>query len=267
MTFTNSQSEYVKRRKKTSIIPAILLLTTIALGATSPNKQYLTDPVNVFKFISIEDSTKITEDSTKAKHYIGELYAGGVVVRIPLGSTPGLIVSLADLTYGGERFFTWYPKGNNPDILIDTHLHPGHSDGKKNTDAIIKVYGNTVNPYAATLCTNYSIIMNNKNYDDWFLPSIHQLRTVVRAAEILELVLDNQDSDSLTYSLKALPHDSYVVALPFENCFGQYWSSTEASYASVLCEWYYFDHKRDEHGVRSDKECLHKVRAVREFTE
>ncbi len=101
-------------------------------------------------------------------HFIGENYGGGIVFYVYDNGQHGLIAATADQStgirwYGG----TW----TNTRARAD-----GVGAGLKNTAIIIANQGPVDgNPFAATVCNEYSVTVAGVTYGDWYLPSKHEL--------------------------------------------------------------------------------------------
>lgn len=166
------------------------------------------------------------------KHYIGELFGGGIVFWIDQTSEHGLIASLNDID--GGNGIVW---SNIDDIEIGTSAQ-NHYDGKGNSTAIIGQSGHTSG--AAQLCSDYS----NDGFTDWYLPSILELKQTENALLIINNVLSN-DGDATTNTI---------------NVKTKYWSSTE--YNNSLA-WFYFNYGGGSpYQYKND---TYRVRAVRAF--
>jgi hypothetical protein len=113
-------------------------------------------------------------------HTIGESYGGGIVFYVYDGGQHGLIASTADQS-AGIRWFGAISNNN------DSHARAnGIGAGLKNTSIILANQGNLDgNPFAATICNEYSVSVAGLTYGDWYLPSKYELnllylqRTVV----------------------------------------------------------------------------------------
>jgi hypothetical protein len=130
------------------------------------------------------------------KHYIGELFGGGIVFHVykdANGEEHGLILSLEDLGTG----ITWGLYGT------DVQNCESYINGSSNTDAIMQAGGSASD--AAGLCYNY----NGGGMSDWYLPALH------------ELVLIYQNIYTLDKKLEQTPGATTLTALKI------YWSSTE----------------------------------------
>jgi hypothetical protein len=101
-------------------------------------------------------------------HYIGESYGGGIVFYVYDNGQHGLIAATADQSpairwYGGSNTFT-------------RARAEGVGAGLKNTSIIIANQGAVDgNPFAATVCNEYSVTVDGVTYGDWYLPSKHEL--------------------------------------------------------------------------------------------
>ncbi len=144
--------------------------------------------------------------STRSRHYVGELFGGGVVFWVDHTGQHGLIVSMGML---GMRYYWTSPPNFNKSIGITAE---NLWNGESNTQAITNQAGSS-GMYAARRCASYK----NKDYgtgifEDWYLPSITELTTLWKNLYIVNKVLDTDKNTN-----------TYIVPLY------TYWSSTEAS--------------------------------------
>lgn len=140
----------------------------------------------------------------KSKHYIGELYGGGIVYYVYDDGAHGLIASLDDL---GGGPVAWGLYG------VDVNNCENYLDGATNTASIIAAGGQSGD--AAGLCNGYSA----GGFTDWFLPSVYELRQMDQALLTINPILEN-DGNSLTN-----PIDVGGIS----SNSGFYWTSTEAN--------------------------------------
>jgi hypothetical protein len=147
-----------------------------------------------------------TAEKLKSKeplHFIGELYGGGIVFWTTPDGQHGLITSLYDLDYGNG--VPWSNISNTGVGMVARDYY----NGLTNTSAIINQSGHITS--AAKLCDDYS----NEEFDDWYLPSIFELRQLMDEAILINHILTN-DGNSST---KPMNFSSNI----------KYWSSTEYS--------------------------------------
>jgi hypothetical protein len=110
--------------------------------------------------------------SSGGVHTIGEPYGGGKVFYLYDGGKHGLIAAIADQGTG----IRWY--GGS---YTNTRARgDGVGAGLKNTAIIIANQGSfDGNPFAATVCNEYSVTETvggiATTYGDWYLPSRHEL--------------------------------------------------------------------------------------------
>ena len=154
---------------------------------------------------------------------IGDLYGGGIIFYVDSTGQHGLIAALADQSTGA----TWY----NGSYVLTGATGEAVGTGDDNTNLILDKQG--FGTYAAAIARLY----NGGEYNDWYLPSIDELK----------LIYDNLHNIVL-----------------FGN--GYYWSSTEIELYNAYC--YSFAATEDpelgrmiiEHKSRS-----YFVRAIRAF--
>lgn len=157
-------------------------------------------------------------------HYIGELYGGGIIVSLwgENGSEHGLIASLTDL---GTAISQSSIPLNNGAFSI--------SDGMSNTMDFIA--NDPVNIHPARLCRDY----NGGGFNDWYLPSMDELRLIYIAKSIVNSILP------MSGKLKPISFDGLESL--------HYWSST------ILWSQNFYDYTR-----RSPSDNTN-IRAVRKF--
>jgi len=137
------------------------------------------------------------------KHYVGEVYGGGVVFdtwKDDKGTEHGLVVALNDQS---DSIF-W----SNKDTLAIGPAAQSVWNGAANVSAVITQRGHSLS--AALLCKNYA----GGGFHDWYLPSVSELN----------LLFDNRDKIK-----KALGKAS-------GHLLGQYiyWTSTELSASNAF---------------------------------
>ncbi len=161
-----------------------------------------------------------------AKHYIGELYGGGIVVAFwnISGVEHGLIASLTDVSAGSA----W---SNVTSVLIGATAG-SVIDGQSNTNAIIAQPGHTAS--AAKLCDDYI----SGGFSDWYLPAAWELNQCYNQVFVINLVLG---ANGFQYN-------------------GFYWCSTEVNSVSAFSRFIYNGIANAE-----PKSNAYTVRAVRKF--
>jgi hypothetical protein len=171
------------------------------------------------------------------KHYLGELYGGGVIFYLNSTGQHGLICSMIDLSSG----ICWIPKAFQTVLIGPT----AQSDwnGYNNTLAIISHAGQG-NTYAAGLCSIYTNADYSTGiYNDWYLPAIDELNKLLHARYEVNKTLDDDGNPETTALVKDF-----------------YWSSTEYNNGGALYFSFY-------NGIQDgfNKHDTYLVRAVRAF--
>jgi hypothetical protein len=171
-----------------------------------------------------------TADSLITKHYVGELYGGGVVFYVDHTGNHGLICSEVEMGY--------MPWSNvaSANIGIDNQLGQGLFNGKVNSEAIVSQPGHTTS--AAKACLDYV----NENYgtgiyDDWYLPSQGEFLLLWNNSMLVQKAL-SKDTNPNTWF-----YDNY------------YWTSTESDQNQgrlfYFCYGYFgWDLKTNNYSVR-----------------
>ena len=153
-------------------------------------------------------------NATTFKHYIGELWGGGIVYEVykdSAGTEHGLIVSLKDLDTS---------KWSNIDTAQVGPAAQSESDGKANTQAIINQVGHITS--AALICDTTTI----GGQTDWYLPSLGELMSLYTKRFILNKVL-----------LKVFGVD--LIYKEAKKNYQQYWNSTEQSTGYIILSNYF----------------------------
>lgn len=217
-----------------------------AIHAHSADK--LTSPINESDPLYAHSSASgITQVDTanwrdlvnQHKHYIGELYGGGIVYWVTPDGQHGLIVSKHDLIEGKK--VKWDPR---PDPQKGIPGARSAYDGKSNTAAIYADFKDS--NYPATVCINYAY----DGYDDWYLPSNLELQLMMDAAFSINKVLA-EDND---------PNTNGLTLVGKYNEWGRYWSSTEDVPNAAYMAWISFNRMEG-----AKKNIPARVRAIRSF--
>ena len=137
---------------------------SVATGTTTPAISISPATTSADGSMSAADKTKL-DGST---HAIGDSYGGGIVFNVYDGGRHGLIAATGDQSSG----IRWYGGSNtNTRARAD-----GIASGLKNTAIIIANQGPVDgNAFAATVCNEYSVVVNGVVYGDWYLPSKYEL--------------------------------------------------------------------------------------------
>ena len=130
-------------------------------------------------------------------HYIGESYGGGIVFYVYDNGQHGLIAATADQSTairwsGGSYTYT-------------RARADGVGAGLKNTAIIIANQGPVDgNPFAATMCNEYSITVGGVTHGDWYLPSKHELNLLYLQKGVVGGFAD-------AYYWSSSEHDAYYA--------------------------------------------------------
>ena len=161
-----------------------------------------------------QDSDQLDDSTSDSKHYIGELFGGGIVYYIYNNGANGLVASLTDID--GGKGVAWSGKDGTS---IDKSAQSYH-DGTSNTTAMLAQ--DTKPNKAATICNSYS----HDGFDDWYLPSIWELKLLYNSAFVVSTIFEKY-GDPSTHPLSPQVDSA---------TFGRYWSSTEYSRKNA---WYF----------------------------
>lgn len=191
-------------------------------------------PTKGFYYWDVSPSTWIPLN--KERHYIGELYGGGIVYYVDSDGQHGLIASLDDL---GGGPVAWGLYG------VDVNNCESYLDGATNTASVISAGGQPGD--AAGLSNNYSA----SGFTDWYLPSLIELRLLAPVLLTINPILEN-DGNPLTN-----PIDVGGIS----STSGFYWSSTEANNSFARVHSFTYFSSNSQQKSQSDS----RVRAIRAF--
>ena len=167
------------------------------------------------------------------RHYIGELFGGGVVFYVDHTGSHGLICSVVDLSTG----MAW---SNITAVMIGTAAQ-SFWNGLSNSNAIIAQTGHTIS--AAKLCLDYT----NADYgtgifSDWYLPSSGELTLLFNDHFQVQKTLETDGNASTLIISK-----------------NGYWSSTEGDANNAILFGIGYQETNSKHYTD------YWVRAVRSF--
>ena len=184
----------------------------------------------------------------QTKHYIGELWGGGVVVAVWKENDVEkcLITALSDysilysITNPGDEFSTYYTNTQHQWSTFGvTGSATSSYDGLANTNYILNQIGS--NGPAATYCANYkNPDYNTGTFSDWYLPSVTEMSQVVNNSfkinyAIKKYTIDNskiilaRDSNDNTYVnyISKYPQQDGQFGILDQSINNYYWTSTE----------------------------------------
>lgn len=184
--------------------------------------------------------------SNVAPPKVGDFRNGGVVFYVAPTPTDlngdgsdniGLIVAISDqsagVNWGCRTIFL---------VVNDTAI----GTGADNTREILKLCDDR--PIAAQICDNYSVIVGNTTYNDWFLPSIYELNEIYKNIYDINTTAESNGGTSFQNTT-----NTFFSSL--------YWSSTELTgWRAFVLDFSNGDSK--EHGKTT---LTNTVRAIRAF--
>ncbi|MCX5784337.1 MAG: hypothetical protein NTX59_01470 [Elusimicrobia bacterium] len=144
------------------------LNANMGIGTASPGAR-----LDVVGNVKIADGTQgagkvLTSDANGLATWVaissfsaGDSYGGGNIFWLDASRNHGLIAATADQSTG----IAWSVSGARTTGATLDAVYAG----KANTSKIITIEG--AGGYAAQVCADYSVIVNNEYYDDWYLPS------------------------------------------------------------------------------------------------
>lgn len=153
----------------------------------------------LFALTAVHAQESVNLKSETSRHYVGELYGGGVVFKVDQTGEHGLILGMVDI----DSSFVW----SNVRKLIGFTTE---SDGAANTQAIIGQKGHLKS--AAKLCSDYTNVdYGTGSYSDWYLPGIAEANNILYNIDVVQKTLENDGNPA------TIPLSSKIT----------YWSSTE----------------------------------------
>ena len=218
----------------------------------------------------------------QTKHYIGELWAGGVVAAVWKENDVEkcLITSLSDHSIA-YSYFNPFDESTNTYTTTQyqwstsgvTGSATSSYDGLVNTNYILNQLGS--NAPAATYCANYkNPNYNTGTFSDWYLPSVTEMAQVVNNSfkinyAIKKYAMDNSktilafDSNNNTYVnyiSKYLQQDGQFAIIDQSNN-SYYWTSTEVMNSGGRDA--YTINMSNNTPVKTDKNNNYAIRPVR----
>lgn len=154
---------------------------------------------------------------------IGDSYGGGKIFWIDAVGKQVLIAALEDQAAG----VMWSNNSNTTGAILD-----GIYAGKANTVLISTMQG--AGSYAARICSDYSVVVNNEYYDDWYLPSKYELsrlfdnRTVVGNFPVTNSLYWSSNEDVM------LPSAAWQVAFPSGGLANNFKNTTSSTYVRCV---------------------------------
>lgn len=182
ISLSNSNQIHLPDSSSTNEIQTLTRIGT-TLSISNGNSVTIPDTsvTNELQTLSVVgDSLHILNgNSVKIKeHYVGELWGGGIVFYVykdTLGIQHGLIVSKKDLSENTINSFTSFSNSNHWNGLSNSLNNP------------------TIN--ISSLCLNYVSTDFSGTYNDWYLPSIQELRLLLNQYSLFVLAFNQNLSD------------------------------------------------------------------------
>jgi hypothetical protein len=133
-----------------------------------------------------EEGSTVEDPTTFEKIELGSEYQGGIIFYLDGTGQHGLVAAKTDQSITDP----WY----NGNFVTTNALSP--TDGKANTELIVKAQGNT-GVYAAKICRDYK----GGGYSGWFLPSKDQLNILYQNRHLLDNFADQIYWSSTEYDI------------------------------------------------------------------
>lgn len=149
---------------------------------------------------------------------IGDDYGGGRIFWIDTFGKQVLIVAAVDQSIGAR----WSNNTNRTGAILD-----GIYSGKANTVMISTMQ--EVGNYAAHVCSDYSVTVNNEYYDDWYLPSQAELGELYANRGAVGLA----GANGYWSSTEVMPNTSNAGYVDFSN--GSIGSASKMAMLHVRC--------------------------------
>jgi len=183
------------------------------------------------------NATSVSGD--ERRHRVGDRHGGGVVFHVDETGRQGLICSMVDIGGEGQRWGNvWRKEQDGFDAIGE--LAKSETDGKANT-ALITQRGHDDIP---RLCAEYVNADNGTgSHDDWYLPSIEELKLLYRAKTPVNAALEG---------------DGNPASTPIQDKY--YWSSTEQGAGAASAYTFFLGTTSRPH-----KSYYYWVRAIRSF--
>lgn len=186
--------------------------------------------LTLFIFLLLLSDAFAQKAVSSKKHVVGESYGGGIVFYTTKDGRHGLIASREDQ----GTSLRWY-NGVFKNTKADKD---GIRAGAKNTKLIVaaQAQDSSAGNYAAKVCADYSVTVDGKVYDDWYLPSACELNILYQKRNIVGIIMD--------------------VHIP-----DQFWSSTETDSDNAVAQGFFFGNVF----IKFVKGNMCRVRAIRYF--
>ncbi|MFZ4545559.1 MAG: DUF1566 domain-containing protein [Saprospiraceae bacterium] len=163
----------------------------------------------------------VSATGSAAKHYVGELFGGGIVYYIYDNGDHGLIASLTDIS-------------SNSIWFVGTSSANGKSyhDGLKNSNSVVSAQGTSI-VYAARTCRAYSA----GGFADWYLPSLWEMNLMYQNAFMISYKLLN---DNISTTSPITENVSYWTSTEFDNSLAfMFYMATGTPYLDTKDKGYY----------------------------
>lgn len=178
------------------------------------------------------------------QYNIGDYAQGGVIFWLTPDRTHGIVADIVDLDGGSG--IAWETAALTNEVVGATATRGivfganYETPGSINSDLILNYYGTMDGSYAALLCAQRSVTVDGVTYDDWYLPSLDELGTMLARQATIDAV--------------AIAHGGEAFAS------ASYWSSFESSRYLA-----YYQEFGDASQGGLSKAALLRVRAARAF--
>jgi len=163
----DTTTQFVRTEVDGSVTNEIQTISRTGLTVTLSNGGgTFQDSVNVYTAgTGVDITNNVISTTGPTPLAIGDSYGGGIIFWLDASGQHGLIAATDDQSTGIQ----WY---NGSYTTTGATLDAVYA-GKANTEIIISVQG--AGSYAAQVCDDYSVTVNNEYYNDWYLPSKYEL--------------------------------------------------------------------------------------------
>lgn len=182
------------------------------------------------------NACKKSEPKASTKHFIGEIFGGGIIIELHQdanGNEHGLIASLSDVALKSG----WSAQGSGGAIVTNAN---SISDGKSNCQIIKLSLG--FSGIACNMCLDFK----DGNNTDWYLPAISELFNLYNQIDVINPLLEN---------------DNDISTIPISP--ERYWTSTELDGGGTAA--YTVNMLNGKIELFSKSYDLLRIRAVRRF--
>ena len=198
--------------------------------SVSANASMLNKAFSQSNRVYTQVGSAVQPHSVTLDYVVGEFKQGGVVIWVTEDGKHGLVASIVNLgpTTGPDAYtLKWGPVNDITKAIYNQPLPKSYTNpipeenysGYQNQKKILELDPDLSDYPAFAACKNYSITIAGTTYDDWFLPTLTELKQIYNQRV-------NVNRASLTNGGQALKTDhgsAYWSSFEAENDFGVAW--------------------------------------------